>query len=45
MQPFDAIIIGAGPGGAKAAQLLAQDGKEVAPVEDAYMGGVCLNCG
>lgn len=45
MQTVDTIIIGAGPGGAKAAQLLAQGGRKVALVEHTHMGGVCLNCG
>ena len=42
---FDVIIIGAGPGGAAAARLLAQGGKKVALVEDAHLGGVCVNLG
>lgn len=45
MYKFDAIIIGGGPGGAKAARTLAGGGKNVALVENAHWGGVCLNCG
>lgn len=45
MDRFDAIIIGGGPGGAKAARTLAVGGKSVALVENAQWGGVCLNCG
>lgn len=42
---FDVIIIGAGPGGTTAARLLAQGGKKVALVEDAHLGGACVNQG
>lgn len=45
MNTFDVVIIGGGPGGAKAAGILARGGKSVALVESAHMGGVCLNCG
>lgn len=45
MDIFDVVIIGGGPGGAKAAGILARGGKSVAVVESAQMGGVCLNCG
>lgn len=45
MNIFDVIIIGGGPGGAKAAGILARGGKSVAVVESAQMGGVCLNRG
>lgn len=45
MERFDAIIIGGGPGGAKAARTLAVGGKSVALVENAHWGGVCLTCG
>ena len=45
MNKFDVIIIGGGPGGAKAARVLAAGGKSTALVEDAHWGGVCLNCG
>ncbi len=42
---FDIIIIGAGPGGYVAAIKAAQEGKKVALVERAELGGVCLNWG
>ena len=45
MQQFDTIIIGGGPGGARAARELCAGGKSVALVESTHMGGVCLNCG
>lgn len=44
-QTFDVIIIGGGPGGSAAARALALSGKTVALVEEAQLGGVCLNCG
>jgi dihydrolipoamide dehydrogenase len=42
---FDAIVVGAGPGGYPCAIRLAQLGKKVAIVEREYVGGVCLNVG
>jgi len=42
---FDAIVIGAGPGGYPCAIRLAQLGKKVAIIEKEYFGGVCLNVG
>lgn len=42
---FDAIVIGAGPGGYPCAIRLAQLGKKVAIIEKEYWGGVCLNVG
>lgn len=45
MQSFDVIILGAGPGGTTAADMLARGGKSVALVENTHLGGVCLNCG
>ena len=42
---FDAIVIGAGPGGYPCAIRLAQLGKKVAIIEREYVGGVCLNVG
>ncbi|MDD4702140.1 MAG: NAD(P)/FAD-dependent oxidoreductase, partial [Desulfovibrio sp.] len=45
MSKFDVVIIGGGPGGTKAARVLADGGASVAIVESAHWGGVCLNCG
>jgi dihydrolipoamide dehydrogenase len=42
---FDAVVIGAGPGGYVAAIRLAQLKKKVAVVERDRVGGVCLNYG
>lgn len=42
---FDAVVLGAGPGGYVAAIRLAQLGKQVALIEEKYWGGVCLNVG
>ncbi|MGZ3653642.1 MAG: dihydrolipoyl dehydrogenase, partial [Bdellovibrionota bacterium] len=42
---FDAIVIGAGPGGYPCAIRLAQLGKKVAIIEKETVGGVCLNVG
>jgi dihydrolipoamide dehydrogenase len=42
---FDLIVIGSGPGGYVAAIRAAQLGMNVACVEDADLGGVCLNIG
>jgi dihydrolipoamide dehydrogenase len=42
---FDAVVIGAGPGGYVAAIRLAQLGQKTALVERASLGGVCLNWG
>ncbi len=42
---FDAVVIGAGPGGYVAAIRLAQLGKKTALVEKEAIGGVCLNWG
>jgi dihydrolipoamide dehydrogenase len=44
-QPFDLIVIGAGPGGYVAAIRAAQLGMKVACVEREYLGGTCLNVG
>jgi dihydrolipoamide dehydrogenase len=45
MDHFDAIVIGAGPGGYVAAIRLAQLGQKVAIVDKQWLGGVCLNVG
>ena len=45
MNQFDAIVIGAGPGGYVAAIRLAQYGLKTAIVEKEHMGGECLNYG
>ncbi|MHB8568226.1 MAG: dihydrolipoyl dehydrogenase [Nitrososphaerales archaeon] len=42
---YDAVVIGAGPGGYVCAIRLAQLGKSVAMVEKEKIGGVCLNVG
>ncbi|MQY70695.1 FAD-dependent oxidoreductase, partial [bacterium] len=42
---YDAVVIGAGPGGYPAAIRLAQLGKKVLIVEKGAVGGVCLNSG
>src|SRR5687767_3691503 len=42
---YDAVVIGAGPGGYPAAIRLGQLGVKTAIVEREYMGGVCLNVG
>lgn len=45
LSTFDAVVIGAGPGGYVAAIRLAQLGKKTALVEKESLGGVCLNWG
>jgi dihydrolipoamide dehydrogenase len=42
---FDAVVIGAGPGGYVAAIRLAQLGKKAALIDREALGGVCLNWG
>jgi dihydrolipoamide dehydrogenase len=42
---YDAVVIGAGPGGYVAAVKLAQHGKRVAIVEKSFVGGTCTNWG
>ena len=42
---FDVVVIGAGPGGFRAAKRCAQRGASVAVVEREYVGGTCLNWG
>ena len=41
----DLIIIGAGPGGYRAAEYAAKQGLKVVIFEDADVGGTCLNVG
>ncbi len=41
----DLIIIGAGPGGYRAAEYAAKNGLQVVIAEAAEVGGTCLNCG
>ncbi len=42
---FDVVVIGAGPGGFRAAKRCAQRGVSVAMVEKEFVGGTCLNWG
>jgi dihydrolipoamide dehydrogenase len=44
-QRFDAVVVGAGPGGYPAAIRLGQLKLKTAIIEREYMGGVCLNVG
>jgi dihydrolipoamide dehydrogenase len=45
VEKFDVVVIGAGPGGARAARRCAQRGAQVALVEKEFIGGTCLNWG
>lgn len=45
MPHYDAIILGSGPGGYRAAELLADAGMHTALIERADVGGTCLNIG
>lgn len=45
MQKFDAVVVGGGPGGYECAIRLAQNGLSTALVEEAELGGTCLNRG
>lgn len=45
MPHYDAIILGSGPGGYRAAELLADAGMHTALIERAEVGGTCLNIG
>jgi len=42
---FDIVVIGAGPGGFRAARRCAQKGASVAAIEKEFVGGTCLNWG
>ena len=42
---FDVVVIGAGPGGFRAARRCAQRGASTAVVEKEFVGGTCLNWG
>lgn len=42
---YDVIIIGSGPAGSEAAQILASRGKKIAIIEAGKFGGTCLNAG
>ncbi len=44
-EPYDLIVIGAGPGGYVAAIRAAQLGLKTAVVEREHLGGICLNWG
>ena len=45
MQKFDAVVVGGGPGGYECAIRLSQSGLKTALVEEAELGGTCLNRG
>ena len=45
MKTFDAVVIGAGPGGYPTAIRLAELGKKTAIIEKENFGGVCLKIG
>jgi pyruvate/2-oxoglutarate dehydrogenase complex dihydrolipoamide dehydrogenase (E3) component len=45
VEKFDAIIIGAGQAGYPLAKRLSKEGRRVAVVELAYIGGTCINYG
>lgn len=45
MNKTDLIVIGAGPGGYRAALAAAAKGLSVTVIEEAHAGGTCLNCG
>jgi len=42
---FDVVVIGAGPGGFRAARRCAQRGASTAVIEKEFLGGTCLNWG
>ena len=45
MQKFDTVVVGGGPGGYECAIRLSQNGLKTALVEEAELGGTCLNRG
>jgi len=45
VERFDVVVIGAGPGGFRAARRCAQRGVTAAVIEKEYIGGTCLNYG
>lgn len=45
VEHFDVVVIGAGPGGFRAARRCAQRGATAAVIEKEYIGGTCLNRG
>lgn len=45
VERFDVVVIGAGPGGFRAARRCAQRGVTAAVIEKEYIGGTCLNRG
>jgi dihydrolipoamide dehydrogenase len=45
VERFDVVVIGAGPGGFRAAKRCAQRGASVALIEREHVGGTCLNVG
>lgn len=45
MQHFDLVVIGAGSGGVRSARMAAAQGKNVAIIENRYLGGTCVNVG
>jgi dihydrolipoamide dehydrogenase len=44
-EKFNVVVIGGGPGGARAARRCSQMGAKVALIEKEYVGGTCLNWG
>ena len=45
MEPYDVIVVGAGPGGYVCAIRAAQNGLKTAVVDKLWLGGICLNVG